>query len=320
MRRIATRAARAASRDVLERVARARARSRARELERTAPGAAAPGPWWDWRDGKRALEYLFWSGQVTSRPAARTSSGSTTCPSACCRAAVLAAPDARARPTPSASSSAIAARALGVGDRARPARLLPPAGRRRPQPRVAELVEAGELRAGRGRGLERAGLPATATPAARAASTRARCSSPVRLADLGARRAPSGCSASATGSRSTCRAPKRVLRLLRAAVPARRPARRAGRPQGRPPGRACCSSRRRTPSPTRRPETAAALADELALHGRLARPHAKRVVSVRPAPPSSATRISAPPPARTPWTGAAGGRGAAARASAVAGR
>ncbi len=24
------------------------------------------GPWWDWSEGKRALEFLFWSGQVTS--------------------------------------------------------------------------------------------------------------------------------------------------------------------------------------------------------------------------------------------------------------
>jgi hypothetical protein len=31
-------------------------------VERAGPS----GPWWDWTDGKRALEYLFWSGQVTS--------------------------------------------------------------------------------------------------------------------------------------------------------------------------------------------------------------------------------------------------------------
>ena len=71
------------------------------------------------------------------------SSGSTTCPSACCRPAVLAAP------TPPVEEAQrellrVAARSLGVGDRARPARLLP-AARAEAKLRVAELVEAGEL-------------------------------------------------------------------------------------------------------------------------------------------------------------------------------
>ena len=36
----------------------------ASELEEQRPRRA--GPWWDWSDSKRAIEYLFWSGQVTS--------------------------------------------------------------------------------------------------------------------------------------------------------------------------------------------------------------------------------------------------------------
>ena len=34
--------------------------------ELTAERPRRSGPWWDWSDAKRALEWLFWSGQVTA--------------------------------------------------------------------------------------------------------------------------------------------------------------------------------------------------------------------------------------------------------------
>ncbi len=49
-------------REVLEEV-RADGAMTARELSR--PGARK-GPWWGWTDGKTALEYLFWTGEVTT--------------------------------------------------------------------------------------------------------------------------------------------------------------------------------------------------------------------------------------------------------------
>ena len=53
---------RAYVREVLEEV-RAHGPLTARELSR--PGTRS-GPWWGWTDGKAALEYLFWTGEVAS--------------------------------------------------------------------------------------------------------------------------------------------------------------------------------------------------------------------------------------------------------------
>ena len=86
-----------------------------------APRAAS---WWNRSDVKRICEWLFGIGQLTTGTPAWTSSGSTTCPSGCCRRAVLAAP----APQPEAAAAGAdpaGRRRAGRGHRARPARLLP---------------------------------------------------------------------------------------------------------------------------------------------------------------------------------------------------
>ena len=80
---------------VLERGRRADGPLAAGEL---ATAGRREGPWWDWDDGKLALEYLFWTGRARGPAAAATSSASTTSPSGVVPAEVLALPDAdRAR-------------------------------------------------------------------------------------------------------------------------------------------------------------------------------------------------------------------------------
>ena len=122
-------------------------------------------------------------------------------------AEVLAAPTPPAR-TPSARCCGRRARA-GRRDRARPARLLPAAGRRG-QARVAELVEAGRAAAGHGRGLAPARPTCTRRRACRGGSTPRALLGPFDSLIWYRDRAPSGCSACATGSRSTCPRRKRV--------------------------------------------------------------------------------------------------------------
>ena len=100
------------------------------------------GPWWDWSDVKRAVEFLFWSGQVTAARR-RGFERLYDVPERVIPAEILAVP------TPSLEDAQrelvrTAARALGVATERdlRDYYRLPVAEARA---RVAELVEAGEL-------------------------------------------------------------------------------------------------------------------------------------------------------------------------------
>jgi uncharacterized protein YcaQ len=100
------------------------------------------GPWWDWSDVKRALEWLFWSGQVSSARRRRFER-LYDLPERVLPATVVGAP------TPPVADAQrelvrIAARSLGVAAERdlRDYFRLPTAETRL---RIAELVEAGEL-------------------------------------------------------------------------------------------------------------------------------------------------------------------------------
>lgn len=120
------------------------------EVERRGPlsagdleqGGKAKGGWWGWSDGKRALEYLFWAGRVTTGARRGFERLYDLTERALPRAVVEA-------PTPSPAEAQrellrVAARAMGVateGDLRDYWRLSPAESKAR----VAELTEAGEL-------------------------------------------------------------------------------------------------------------------------------------------------------------------------------
>ncbi len=100
------------------------------------------GPWWDWSDVKRAVEYLFWGGEITSARRVRFERRYDI-PERVIPAAI------RAVPTPTVEEAQrellrIAARAMGVATEPdlRDYFRLPSTESKL---RVAELVEAGEL-------------------------------------------------------------------------------------------------------------------------------------------------------------------------------
>lgn len=120
---------------------RARGPIGAGELEEEARPRRS-GPWWDWHDAKRALEWLFWSGRVTSA-GRRGFERLYDLPERVLPAEVIASPT----PTEADAQRAlmrIAARAFGVGTE-RDLRDYFRLGVAEARARIAELVEAGEL-------------------------------------------------------------------------------------------------------------------------------------------------------------------------------
>ena len=119
---------------------RARGPLTAGEMEHERPRRA--GPWWDWDDLKRALEFLFWAGEVTSA-GRRGFERLYDVPERVLPAQVLATPT----PEPAAAQRElvrIAARATGVATE-KDLRDYFRLGVADARARVGELVEAGEL-------------------------------------------------------------------------------------------------------------------------------------------------------------------------------
>ena len=125
--------------EVLDQV-RERGPLAARDLAEERPKKSGPG--WDWSDSKRAIEMLFWGGEVTSARR-RNFERLYDLPERVLPRAVLAAPTPREEDA-QRELVAIAARSLGVAAERdlRDYFRLPLAETRG---RVAELVEAGEL-------------------------------------------------------------------------------------------------------------------------------------------------------------------------------
>ena len=181
------------------------ARSRPRDLQQR---VGPKGPWWDWDDGKIALEYLFHHGRG-GRPAAPQRLRPALRPARAGPAGGRAGrPDADRGRGPQGAARCWPARSLGVAtledladyhrQRNAPCR-----------PLVAELVEEGGLLPAAVEGWTR---PAFVHPRRRRAPTgrRAGHCSARSTRWSGTATAPSGCSASTTASRSTSRPPKRV--------------------------------------------------------------------------------------------------------------
>jgi len=127
---------------VAEVLAQVRDRGPLAASELTAERPRRSGPWWDWSDSKRALEWLFWSGRVTAARRRRFER-LYDLPERVLPAKVLAAPT----PAPDEAQREllrIAARSLGVAAE-RDLRDYFRLSAAEAKPRLAELVEAGDL-------------------------------------------------------------------------------------------------------------------------------------------------------------------------------
>ena len=127
---------------VAEVLAQVRDRGPVAASELTAERPRRSGPWWDWSDSKRALEWLFWSGRVTAARRRRFER-LYDLPERVLPAKVLAAPT----PAPDEAQREllrIAARSLGVAAE-RDLRDYFRLSAAEAKPRLAELVEAGDL-------------------------------------------------------------------------------------------------------------------------------------------------------------------------------
>ena len=236
-----------------------------------APEGPRKSGWWEWSEGKIALEWLFWAGLITTKTRrglrARLRPDRAGDP-----AGDPGGADAEPRRTPSASWCCISARAMGVATVADLADYFRTAAGATPRPRVA--------RAGRGR---RAGARCAVKGwreqaylrrrrQAAAARDRRGAALAVRQPGLAARAHRADVRARATGSGSTRPAAQRDARLLRAAVPAGRADRRAGRPEGRPQGRPAAGAGRAPGAGRGRGGDGGGAGGGTALGGRLAGP------------------------------------------------
>ena len=135
-----------------------------RRIEAEGPLAASDlegkgdGSWWGWSDAKQAVEWLFWSGRLTTRTRRPSFERVYDLPERVLPRAVLDAPT----PEPADAHRALLLRAAPRAGRrhcGRPARLLSPQARRRPSPHCG-AGRGGRAASGRGARLEPARLPA----------------------------------------------------------------------------------------------------------------------------------------------------------------